>query len=172
MVDIFLIIVCIIFTALSFAIGFYFVISFQHTEDRFDGWHPFICKVLITLSLGVAAMNVLLLPLDSLNRASGNSLDIELMCWIFTIASVILAFVILPFAMSYYENHDDTTVTHPTLKAALCVIPFLLFMAIFLLILWFAVARCEIPVNVQTSPLVTSDSFLNDDCPDCRIFHF
>jgi preprotein translocase subunit SecY len=169
MVDVFLIIVCVVFTVLSFAAGFYFVISFQHTEDIFSGWHPFFCKFIVTLALGVAAMNVLLLPLDSLNRSSGNTLDIDLMCWIFTFASLGMAFVVLPFAMGYYENHDDETVKSPTCKAALCVVPFLLFVLIFFLILWFAVARCEIPVNVQTSSLGDA-SILDETCQDCGIF--
>jgi uncharacterized membrane protein len=170
MVDVFLIIVCIIFTFLSFAVGLYFVVSFQHTEDRFSGWHPLFCKIIVTISLGVAAMNVLLLPLDSLNRSSGNTIDVELMCWIFTLASVVMAFVVLPFAMGYYENHDDETIKHPTIKAALCVVPFLLFVLIFFLILWFAVGRCEIPVNVQLSPLLDDPNALSDDCLECGLF--
>jgi LMBR1 domain-containing protein 1 len=167
MVDVFLIIVCIIFTTLSMGVGFYFVISFQHKEDRFAGFYPWFSKVIVTLSLGVAAMNVLVLPLDSLNRSTANTLDIELMCWIFAIISLGLAFVILPFAMSYYENHDDETVSSPTLKAVLCVIPFLLFVLIFFLILWFAVGRCLIPVQVQTSVLGGVE-VLSRACEECE----
>jgi hypothetical protein len=169
MVDIFLIVVCVVLTLLSLGVGFYFVISFQHPEDRWAGFYPWFSKIIVTLSLGIAAMNVLVLPLDSLNRATLNTVNIELMCWIFAIASLGLSFVILPFTISYYENHDDETVTHPTCKAAICVIPFLLFVLVFFLILWFAVGRCVIDVNVQSSDL-GDESITSGDCSTCRIF--
>jgi LMBR1 domain-containing protein 1 len=142
-------------------------VSFQHSQDRFSTFSSWFCKIVVALSLGVAAMNVLLLLLDSINRSSQNSLNIELMCWIFTIISLALSFVILPFCMTYYENNDDETVTSPTCKAIFCTLPFLLFVAVFFVILWFVVGRCLIPINVQQSELVTPD-LLSEICDDCE----
>jgi hypothetical protein len=169
MVDIFLIIVCIVFTGLSFAVGLYIVVSFQHKEDRVGPFYSWMCKIIVTVSLGCAAMNVLILPLDALNRATHNSLQIDLMCWIFTIASLGLAFVVVPFAIGYYERHDDEDEKCPTIKSLLCVIPFLLFALIFFLILWFAVGRCEIPVLVQQTPLMSSSEANKPGCDNCRM---
>jgi hypothetical protein len=114
-------------------------------------------------------MNVLILPLDALNRATHNTLQIDLMCWIFTIASLALAFAVVPFAMGYYERHDDEDEKCPTIKSLLCVIPFLLFALIFFLILWFAVGRCEIPVLVQQTLLVGEQEVERAGCATCRM---
>lgn len=164
MIDWFLIIVCIVFSLLSLFIGFYTVIHFQHPEDKNKSW---FCKIIVTLGLGVSAMNVLLLPLDSLNRASGNTLDISLMCWIFTIASAALAFVVIPFTASLYENFEDEECKHPICKALFGVIPFVLFVIIFFLILWFAVGRCEVPIERHAGVLVTTIAEL-DAGTNCR----
>ena len=170
--DIFLCIICIVFTALCLVAGFYMVHRFQHPEDKWNSWFP---KIVVTLSLGVASMNVLLLPLDAINRSSGNTLQIDIMCWVFTIASLVLAFIICPFTMFYYENKDEEDELgkdcHPIRKAILELIPFLPFLVILFLILWFAVGRCEIPIEAHTTPTTTDINSLDGACTNCSMFH-
>lgn len=146
--DVFLIIAVIIFTVLALLVGVYYVYMFEHPEDKGKAW---FYKVIVGLSLAISAMNVLMLPIDAINRTTGNTLDVEVMCWVFTIASLVLAFVIIPFSIMYYEGQDDEDVKHPLVRAILCVIPFLLFILILFLILWFAVGRCEVPIDIYSS---------------------
>ena len=167
MVDVFLIIVCIVFSVLSFVVGFFIIAMFQTKEDRFGPCYSWFCKIIAILAFGCAAMNVLCLPLDALNRASGNGLKIDLMCWVFLIVSAILCFVVLPFSITLYENKDDEDHKCPVCCAFLSVVPFLLFVLIFFLILWFAVGRCEIPVLVQKSDLVDTEGELGGPCTSC-----
>jgi hypothetical protein len=170
-VDVFLIIVCIVFTVLSMACGLYIVFMFQHKEEGFTGCYSIFCRIVITLGIGIATMNVLLLPLDALNRASRNTVNIELMCWIFTITSAGFVFIILPFAISYYEGKEDPSVKSPICRSLCCLIPFVLFVGIFCIILWFAVGYCEIPITRQSSSLVTDPAALSAPCHDCCMSH-
>lgn len=165
MVDVFLIIVCIVFSALALFAGFYIVNSFQHPEDKHTSW---FAKIIVILALGVATMNVLMLPLDALNRKG--TLKIDIMCWIFTIVSLVLAFIIIPFATNYYENKDDESVKHPLCKAFLVPIPFLLFVVIMFLILWFAVGRCEVPIVAYAGQVYDTADQGEGACDNCRMF--
>lgn len=167
MVDVFLIIVCIVFSVLSFVVGFFIITMFQNKEDRFGPCYSWFCKIIAILAFGCAAMNVLCLPLDALNRSSQNTLQIDLMCWVFLIVSAVLCFAVLPFSISLYENKDEEDHKCPVCCAFLTVIPFLLFVVIFFLILWFAVGRCEIPVLVQTSDMSENEGILIAACDTC-----
>lgn len=164
MVDVFLIIVCIIFTGLALLAGFYIVIAFQTPEMK---GKDIFAKIIVILSLGVATMNVLMLPLDALNREG--TLHIDIMCWIFTIISAVLAFIITPAVTNYYENKDDDDVKHPLCKALLVPIPFIIFVIVLFLILWFAVGRCEIPITVYSGDSLTT-AVPTGACTKCRMF--
>lgn len=99
-------------------------------------------------------MNVLMLLLDALNRQSTDYMNTTVMCWVFTIASAVLALLIIPYLIGYYEASQDEDVKHPICRAILGVIPFLLFAVIFLIILYFAVSICEIPVTIHAGDIV------------------
>lgn len=168
-VDVFLIIIVIVFTFLSLLVGLYFVTTFEHPEDKKQSW---FYKIVVILALGVSAMNVLILPLDSINRSSGNTIEVDIMCWVFTIISIVLAFVIIPFSVMYYESKDDESIKHPLLRSILCVVPFLLFFVVLFLILWFAVGRCDIPITVLSGMPKQTDLDFASACDDCRMFFF
>lgn len=165
MVDVFLIIVCIVFSFLSLLAGFYIVIAFQTPEMK---GKDIFAKVIVILSLGVATMNVLMLPLDALNRKA--TLHIDIMCWVFTIISAVLAFIVSPAVTNYYENKDDEDVKHPLCKALLVPIPFIIFVVVLFLILWFAVGRCEVPIVAYAGDEL-SDNVNNGTCEKCRMFY-
>ncbi|OHS94033.1 hypothetical protein TRFO_39802 [Tritrichomonas foetus] len=164
-VDVFLLIICIVFTALSLLVGLYFVFTFQHPEDKKTGWFS---KIIITLALGVSTMNVLMLPLDAINRSSGSTLHIDIMCWVFTIISIVLAFVVIPFTIMLFEGQEDDQCKHPLLRAFLLIIPFLAFLLILFLILWFAVGRCEVPITIHKGALDSGSGA----CAECCMYHF
>jgi len=166
MVDYFLIVVCIVFTLLSMFVGFYTVTHFQHPEDRHTSWFP---KIIVTLALGTSAMNVLLLPLDSLNRSSGSTIRVDYLCWLFTIISAALAFFIIPFTMNLYENYEDDDCESPV-KSALCsLIPFILFVGVFGALLWTFVGVCEIPIDYHLGEVVDSVGDL-DNGSNCSMY--
>lgn len=167
MVDVFLIVVCIVFTLLCFFAAFFMIALFQMREEGMAPCHAWFGRIIATIAFGTAAMNVLVLPLDALNRSSSNTLEIELMCWIFTLLSLILAFVVLPFSIFFYENKDDEEHKCPIFCALLAIVPFVLFAAIFFVVLWFAVGYCEIPVQVLSSTIVEELEDLDKPCLDC-----
>ena len=168
MTDYFLIAIIVIFTFLSLFVGFYAVIHFQHPEDRHTSWFP---KIIVTLSLGISAMNVLLLPLDSLNRSSGSTIPIELLCWGFSIASGLLVFFIIPFTMSYYENIEDEEPS-PIKSAIWSLIPFILFVIGFGYVLLVLVGRCEIPIESHISYDILENLTLLNEGSNCSMYFF
>ena len=159
MVDVLLIIICIVFTVLCLFIGLYMVTQFQMDTEKHQSWFS---KIIVTLALGCSAMNVLLLPLDALNRNSGTTLQIDVMCWIFTIISAALAFVVIPFTMKLYENSEDEDVKHPFCRSFFGLIPSILFIVIFFFILYFAVGHCEVPLTRHAGALLDSYDALNE----------
>jgi hypothetical protein len=157
MVDVFLIIICIVFTVLCLFIGLYMVVQFQMDTEE----HSWFSKIIVMLALGCSAMNVLLLPLDALNRNSGTTLKIDIMCWIFTIASAALAFIVVPFTMKFYENSIDEDVKHPLCKSFFGLIPSIIFIVVFFLILYFIVGQCEVPLTRHAGVLVEKEEDLD-----------
>lgn len=153
MVSWILIVATIVLCVLAILVGIFFVFRFQMPEDKNTHW---LSKIVIILTIGIAGMNVLMLPLDALNRQTTDYMNTTLMCWIFTIVSAVLAFLIIPYLIGFYEASQDEDVKHPICRAIFGVIPFLLFAIIFLIILYFAVAVCEVPVTLQAGNTATS----------------
>ena len=115
------------------------------------------------LAMGVSAMNVLLLPLDSLNRNTGSTLQIDLMCWIFTIISAVLAFIIIPFTIKFYENMEDEDCKHPFCRSFWGLLPSLIFIIVFFLILYFAVGHCDVPLTRHAGTMCETEECLDTE---------
>lgn len=65
MVDIFLICVIVVSFVILLIVGLYFVIKYQHPDDKNDAYIP---KLVVWLGLVLAGATVLLLPLDVANN--------------------------------------------------------------------------------------------------------
>ena len=65
MADIFLICVIVVSIVILLIVGLYFVIKYQHPDDRNDAYIP---KLVVWLGLVLAGATVLLLPLDVANN--------------------------------------------------------------------------------------------------------
>lgn len=148
MVDWLLIVLIIGFSALSLFCGIMLVYRFQMDDEKKDF---LIIKCVAALGIGISGLNVLLLPLDSVNRLTGSTLNLDTMCWIVTIISAVLVFIVLPYCIMLREALDDDDVSRPYLKSALYLIPYLIFVLAFLLVIWFVVGNCEIPVVRQSA---------------------
>ncbi len=65
MADIFLICVIVVSLVILLIVGLYFVIKYQHPDDKNDAYVP---KLVVWLGLVLAGATVLLLPLDVANN--------------------------------------------------------------------------------------------------------
>lgn len=130
MVNVALVVTSVVFAILIIIASIYFLVYFQHPDDRLVAWFPkfvvvsrvdpiFRCvphshllhpeKV---LGLSVAAYNIFLLPLDVANQqgsfdAPGAIPIREINLSFFTI-TIIMGMLIVPFTVFYYEGVDDS----------------------------------------------------------------
>ena len=103
MADIALIITSAIFLVLIVISSIYFLVYFQHPEDKWVAWFP---KLVVVLGLSLACSNVLLLPLDVANSRGDGGLPMALLNVIFYVSSVGMVLVVIPFTVFYYEGSD------------------------------------------------------------------
>ena len=110
----FLIIVVAAVALMTIALSVYIIVIYQHPEDKNQAWFP---KLVVLLGLTVSIYTVLLFPLDVANQQSC-TLDIPLVDCTYTfpmetiwqamyIANMIIVFVLIPFAIFYYESDSE-----------------------------------------------------------------
>nr|KAJ3422296.1 hypothetical protein HK105_000333 [Polyrhizophydium stewartii] len=109
MANISLIITSVLFGILVIIGALYFVVYFQSPSDKWVAWFP---KVVVILSLSLAAWNVYLLPLDVANQggSKGNAtggIPIPLLTLAFYATSIIIVLIVMPFTVFYYEGEDN-----------------------------------------------------------------
>lgn len=109
-----LIIVTVIVGLLAIGVSLYLLIAYQHPEDKNQAWFP---KIIVLLGLSISIWTVLLFPLDVANVKSCD-LDIPWSSCSFTfpmkslwyaayIGNIVITFVLVPFALFYYEADSD-----------------------------------------------------------------
>ena len=123
MVDVVLVVTSVILAVLVIIASIYFLVYFQHPEDKWVAWFPkfvvvcscYNCHSFTSQVLGtsMSCYNVLLLPLDVANQkniAGGEAGGIPMgeIDLAFFIASIMLALIVVPFTMFYYEGIDDS----------------------------------------------------------------
>lgn len=115
--DAFLIVITTVICALSILVALYILVAYQHPEDRNQAWLP---KIIVVFGIALALWTVLLFPLDVANRKACSP-DVPISYCKFTIpaqqlwyacyiAISALCFVIIPFAMFYYEADSESCV--------------------------------------------------------------
>ncbi|KAL2902119.1 hypothetical protein RDABS01_000543 [Bienertia sinuspersici] len=112
-----LLIVAIIVCVLVFVFNVYLLVNYQHPDDVNQAYFP---KFVVVLGLSVAVISILMLPADVANRHACRHALYNGACqltlpmkqlWIAVyIVDAILVFIIIPFAMFYYEGDQDKTV--------------------------------------------------------------
>eukprot|EP01007_Sphenomonas_quadrangularis_P001578 NODE_257_length_1725_cov_138.060859_g192_i0.p1 GENE.NODE_257_length_1725_cov_138.060859_g192_i0~~NODE_257_length_1725_cov_138.060859_g192_i0.p1 ORF type:complete len:521 (+),score=155.82 NODE_257_length_1725_cov_138.060859_g192_i0:34-1596(+) len=109
-----LIVVIVVVSVLVLGGIFYLLIVFSSPDDRNQAW---MAKIVVVLSLSLACLLVLMLPLDVANKAApdkfridspvmGGGLDAPVMWEVLYILAMCFIVAIIPFAMFYYESYD------------------------------------------------------------------
>lgn len=105
--DIGLIITSCVFAILVILGAVYFIVYFQHPQDRNLAWFP---KIVVITSLALACFNIFLLPLQAANSTgvSGSSgLPMEKLTIGFYGSSVCMILIMIPFTVFFYEGEDS-----------------------------------------------------------------
>ncbi|TPX33356.1 hypothetical protein SmJEL517_g03727 [Synchytrium microbalum] len=105
-----LVITCVIFAILVIIASIYFLVYFQHPDDKWVAWAP---KVLVVVGLSVSCFNIFLLPLDVANQGgtfqgSSSSLPMFSLSLAFYITTMVMGLLLVPFTVYYYEGIDDS----------------------------------------------------------------
>lgn len=105
--DVFLIIITIIFSILLLVVSFYILALYCHPDDRGFGSH-ILLKVLVIVGLTLSWAQVLMVPLDVAN-SRGEGGDLDMMSFWNTIYCIIafMVTILLPFAIFMYETDED-----------------------------------------------------------------
>lgn len=112
-----LVIVAIVVCILVFIFNLYLLINYQHPDDKNQAYFP---KFVVVLGLSVSAISILMLPADVANRqacqhaiyngACNLTLPMKDLWLAIYIVDAILVFLVIPFAMFFYEGDQDKLV--------------------------------------------------------------
>ncbi|KAJ3269266.1 hypothetical protein HDV01_001633 [Terramyces sp. JEL0728] len=107
-VNVVLVITAVVFAILVVIASLYFVVYFQHPQDKWVAWFP---KAVVVASLSCAAWNLFLLPLDVANQngliGAANGLPMDKLTLGFFGCTIGLVVLIVPFTVFYYEGEDS-----------------------------------------------------------------
>ncbi|EIE26974.1 hypothetical protein COCSUDRAFT_12091 [Coccomyxa subellipsoidea C-169] len=137
----FLIVVTVVIAALAVLTALYLLVHYMHPEDKNQAWFP---KIVVIVGITLAIWTVLLFPLDAANRKACSpdvpvsyctltipTRQLWLACFI---ANAVLTFIVIPFAMFYYEADSESTAgqrwMHALLWEAATVVTFGLILGI------------------------------------------
>jgi LMBR1 domain-containing protein 1 len=157
MVSWWLILIAVILALGILGLTFYFVWLYSSEDDKNQAWLP---KIIVMLGLSFATYNVLLLPYDVANRfnpqlagSAGGGINIVLMWEIVSWTIAGFTFVIVPFAMFYYEAWEPEQENIWTqVKPALCYTLVTVFVFVGLLVLlWLTVGIADIPYTLYSA---------------------
>eukprot|EP01132_Coremiostelium_polycephalum_P005895 gene5895-7340_t len=81
----------------------YLIVYFQHPDDKNVAYFP---KIIVILGLTLAAISVLMLPLDVANNGGEGGFPMETMWLVIYIIVAVFALAIVPFAMFFYESEE------------------------------------------------------------------
>lgn len=155
MVDVALIVVPIIIFLLFVALNVYFVIYFQHPEDKNVAWWP---KILVISGMTWAETVVMMLTMDVLNTPPFGSGSIPMTILWIVFLCLIAAWVVLliPYSIFYYEADDPGVTTFHKVMSAFwwTLICFLVAAAIAILI-WVFAGVAAVPYIPYTASLGT-----------------
>ncbi|RZC90740.1 hypothetical protein C5167_028574 [Papaver somniferum] len=112
-----LVIVAIVVTVLVFIFNVYLLINYQHPDDANQAYFP---KFVVVFGLSVAAISILMLPADVANRqacsnaiyngACNLTLPMKTLWLVVYIVDAVLVFLVIPFAMFFYEGDQEKSV--------------------------------------------------------------
>jgi len=161
-IDFVLIIESLVFFVLIAIGSLYFLIYFQHPEDKWVAWAP---KIVALIGLTLACCNILLLPLDVQNqrgeavkKGSLPMYALNIICFILT---AVFAIVVIPFMMFYYEGFDDSqnSSKQQYMYAVKWSIPTSVIIIGVIVLLWFLFGTITIERKEVSSSIISSTEF-------------
>lgn len=176
MVNIVLIVFSVIFALLIIAAAVYFLVYFQHPNDKWVAWVP---KVVVVFGLSLSAYNIFLLPLDVANQsgqiAAAGQIPMATITLVFYLATVGLVTVGVPFTVFYYEGVDDNDESDEKRNkisqvgyALKWLIPTVIMAGIVIGIMFWQLGYAKIPTTRMTGvfgkPASDLDTFVYDYC--------
>ena len=98
-----LLVVGIVVSLLVLLASVYFVVYFQHAEDKLTAWGP---KLVVMAGISLAVYNVLLLPLSLANKETGG-IPIGIISTVLLDVTLVFALFLIPFMVLYYEGIEE-----------------------------------------------------------------
>ncbi|XP_066358514.1 LIMR family protein Os06g0128200-like [Miscanthus floridulus] len=109
-----LVIVAAVVSVLVLLVSVYLLVNYQHPDDANQAYFP---KLVVVLGLTVAVLSILMLPADVANRqacrkavhngACNLTLPMKTLWLVVYIVDAVFVFLVIPFAMFYYEGNQD-----------------------------------------------------------------
>ncbi|CCW68797.1 unnamed protein product [Phytomonas sp. Hart1] len=133
-----LIAVSVIVALLILLLSFYIVCVLSEEEEKDNSS---LCKYVIVLSVALSFYNVLLLPFQAAFLKEYPDIDVSWTYEVALIASALLAFVIIPFALIHYETwnpNNPVSSTHQLNMAIIGTMIIITFLSGLFCILWIA----------------------------------
>ncbi|KAI8805368.1 LMBR1-like membrane protein [Cladochytrium replicatum] len=171
MVDIALVITSVVFAVLIILAAVYFLVYFQHPDDKWVAWFP---KIVVVLCISLAAYNIFLLPLDVANQRGEfyrSAIPMTQIQLAFYIATTVISIVAVPFTVFYYEGIDDSDESDEKsggqsqiAYALKWLIPTLVFAAAVIIVMYYFIGSAVIPVTVVTSGMYLTTAVDFDYC--------
>ncbi|XP_042416409.1 LIMR family protein Os06g0128200-like [Zingiber officinale] len=153
-----LVIVAVVVCVLVLLVNLYLLVNYQHPDDANQAYFP---KMVVVLGLSVAAISILMLPADVANRhacqhaiyngACSLTLPMKSLWLTVYIVDAVLVFLVIPFAMFYYEGDLDKTIGKRLKSALVWVVTSAVVCGLVLGILYALVGKVDFTVRHLSS---------------------
>eukprot|EP00268_Persea_americana_P031432 TRINITY_DN305_c0_g1_i5.p1 TRINITY_DN305_c0_g1~~TRINITY_DN305_c0_g1_i5.p1 ORF type:complete len:511 (-),score=70.57 TRINITY_DN305_c0_g1_i5:425-1957(-) len=164
-----LLIVAIVVCVIVFIFNVYLLINYQHPDDANQAYFP---KFVVVFGLSIAAISILMLPADVANRQACRRAIYNGAChltlpmkdlWLAVyIVDAVLVFLVIPFAMFYYEGDQEKTVGNRIKSAMIWVATSAIVCALALGILYSLIGKVDFTVRHLSSPTTNFPSTWTD----------
>ncbi|KAI9333004.1 hypothetical protein BDR26DRAFT_1010377 [Obelidium mucronatum] len=174
MVDVVLIVLSALFGVMIIVASIYFMVYYQHPQDKWVAWLP---KFMVVLGLTLAAWNVFVLPLDVANQNgqidAPGAIPMAPITLGLNLASVAIFMIGVPFTMFYYEGEDDSDESDEKKKsspsqvgyALKWLIPTLIFTGGIIGLMYWQLGYAQIQVRQFTGTLQVGFDLTKEYCP-------
>ncbi|KAM0952864.1 putative LMBR1-like membrane protein [Dioscorea sansibarensis] len=156
-----LVIIAVVVCVLVLLVNFYILVNYQHPDDANQAYFP---KLVVVLGLSVAAISILMLPADVANRqacrnaiyngACSLTLPMKTLWLVVYITDAVLAFLVIPFTMFYYESDQDKSAGKRLKSAFMWVIASAIICTLILGILYGLLGKVDVTVRHLSSSTI------------------
>ncbi|VAI69324.1 unnamed protein product [Triticum turgidum subsp. durum] len=153
-----LVIVAAVVSVLVLLVSVYLLVNYQHPDDANQAWFP---KLVVVLGITVAVLSILMLPADVANRqackravysgACALTLPMKTLWLVVYIIDAVLVFLVIPFAMFYYEGDQDKSVGKRLKSALIWVVASAVVCGLILGILYALIGKVDFTVRHLSS---------------------